>query len=843
MVQIKKETFNETQYDSHFKDAASFELSDFQKWAIKGIREGDNVLITAHTGSGKTLPAEYMIKYFTTLAEKDGRHRKRVIYASPIKALSNQKLYDMRTKFPDVSFGLLTGDCKDNPEADVLIMTTEILRNTLFNKRMGSINEQTDIPLSFDMDIDNDLGGVIFDEVHYINDADRGSVWEQSILLLSPKVQLLMLSATIDSPEHFASWIEDEKAKQSIQLDLTPRGMILAPTDHRVVPLTHYMWLSAPSGAMKKLSKTDQACITPNADKMIVIKSPKTGYDADAYKKVRKAKSIMWDNYIKVHRQYVLNSLVRHLKKEEMLPAICFIFSRKQVEVAAKSIEVSLFDEGETHSSTVEKECRKIIAARFPNHKEYTELPEYRSMVALLQKGIAIHHAGVLPVLREMVELLFDKGYIRLLFATETFAVGINMPTKTVVFTALDKFDGNGKRPLYPHEYTQMAGRAGRRGLDTVGHVIHCNNLFDAGHDTEYKQILCGKPQRLTSKFRFEYGLVLSVMASGASDLEKVEEFVSHSLIGKEIKADITACDTDIESKQTRFDKLEASISNMRTPKGDVEKYIELMKTIKNSKPKQQKKLRREADNLIQCNKGMQTDIDLYNSVIDAQAELDKANSYKTGAQEYLGREVKKVTELLKANSFVDETDSLSLTPLGWFASQLQECHPLACANIIQDTQGLAAFSPGEIAAFASIFANIKRTDEALVTPKSGRLHLDQAAQKYSDLVLSYENQEAQARVWTGNYEQPTFDLMEVTIEWCEGCTTEEECKSLVHRLETEKGIGLGDFVKAMLKITNVCAELEKIAEISNNLELAEKLATIPSLVMKYVVTNGSLYV
>ena len=218
--------------------AGKFELSDFQKWAIKYMMEGQHVLITAHTGSGKTLPAEFMIQMFTKLREE-----KKVIYASPNKALSNQKLHDMRLKYPDISFGLLTGDVKDNPDADVLIVTTEILRNTLFNKRIAE-ETSSDMPLSFNIDLETELGGVVFDEVHYINDPDRGSVWEQSILLLPPHVQLLMLSATIDKPESFSNWIQGEKEKQAKAIGIEPKIVALAPTYERVVPLTHYMWLS-----------------------------------------------------------------------------------------------------------------------------------------------------------------------------------------------------------------------------------------------------------------------------------------------------------------------------------------------------------------------------------------------------------------------------------------------------------------------------------------------------------------------------------------------------------------------------------------------------------------------
>ena len=625
MVYIADSTFTDTNYNDQFAAAASFELGDFQKWAVKGIYDGSNVLVTAHTGSGKTLPAEYMIKYHTTLADAEGRERKRVIYTTPIKALSNQKLHDLRIKFPDITFGLLTGDCRDNPEADVLVMTTEILRNTLFNKRVCPTSQFTNMPLSFDMDIDRELGGVVFDEVHYINDADRGGVWEQSILLLPASVQMLMLSATIDSPEKFAKWIEEEKHKQAVKENTPPKQMILAPTYHRVVPLTHYMWLSVPQGAKKKVTKVEASQLAAVGNRQLVIKTSKGSFETDSYKKVKDARKIMWDNRVKVHRSYVLNGLVRHLKENGMLPALCFIFSRKQVELAAKSIEISLYEEGEVHSSIVEKECRKIIASKFPNVNEYLQLPEYISMIELLQKGIAVHHAGILPVIREMVELLFERGFVRLLFATETFAVGINMPTKTVIFTELQKFDGKGKRPLLPHEYTQMAGRAGRRGLDTVGHVIHCSNLFDAGTDSEYKSILCGNPQTLVSKFKISYGLALSVMASGASDFSKVQDFVDQSLVSREIAGEVKHYDAAIVEATSKLQTIENSISSHTfTPRDTIDQYLALSRDLESSKGKKQKKVRRDMDIIMQEHKHLQKDLDAMKRLDNATEEVQK---------------------------------------------------------------------------------------------------------------------------------------------------------------------------------------------------------------------------
>ncbi len=237
MVYIADSTFTDTNYNDQFAAAASFELGDFQKWAVKGIYDGSNVLVTAHTGSGKTLPAEYMIKYHTILADAEGRERKRVIYTTPIKALSNQKLHDLRIKFPDITFGLLTGDCRDNPEADVLVMTTEILRNTLFNKRVGNTSGKL-MPLSFDMDIDSELGGVVFDEVHYMQDRERGVVWEEVIISLPSAIRMVFLSATLPNCFQFGEWVAS--------LHASPCHVVV--TDYRPTPLVHYGYPMGGSG-------------------------------------------------------------------------------------------------------------------------------------------------------------------------------------------------------------------------------------------------------------------------------------------------------------------------------------------------------------------------------------------------------------------------------------------------------------------------------------------------------------------------------------------------------------------------------------------------------------------
>ena len=455
-------SFEEQEFYNNYKlyfDQYPYPLSNFQKWAIYSIVTGNHTLVTAHTGSGKTLPAEFAIEYFK-------KTNKKVIYTGPIKALCNQKYYDFKKKYPHISFGILTGDVKDNPEADVLIMTTEILRNTLFSKMISNDNKKNNMTLHFEMDFENELAAVVFDEVHYIGDVDRGSVWEQSILLLPPQVQLIMLSATIEKPEVFANWVEKEKNKH---YDNIQKTLYMATTNTRVVPLTHYGWVSCNKSYHKYVKNTPyEQKFKENMNKPIVLAETNGTFNDKNYYKINDLTDYMYKNKMPVKRNFVLNELIRYLYQNNMLPAICFIFSRKNVELWAQDICVSLYEVDDKTPSIIEKECEMILISKLKNYKEYMEMDEYKNLITLLRKGIAIHHAGVMPILREMVELLFEKGYIKLLFATETFAVGINMPTKTVIFTSLTKYNGNTMRLILPHEYTQMAGRAGRRGIDTV---------------------------------------------------------------------------------------------------------------------------------------------------------------------------------------------------------------------------------------------------------------------------------------------------------------------------------------------------------------------------------------
>jgi len=832
-------------YENYFQSFSPLQLSSFQKWAVKAIVDKDNVLVTAHTGSGKTLPAEFAIQYFT-------QKNKKVIYASPIKALSNQKLYDFRRKFPNISFGILTGDCKDNPDADVLIMTTEILRNTLWAIPTAALVDDTptnDTPrppeqqseLPFKMDFANDLAAVIFDEVHYINDVERGSVWEQAILLLPPQVQLIMLSATLDKPEGFASWIEKEKNKQAIEKGLPIKQMYLASTYERAVPLTHYMWLSMPSKTFKRAKDTAIEKNLPALHNIPIVIAESNGtYNEKNYQRVQNVLNFMSNNDIHCKRQYVLDELLRYLNKNEMLPAICFIFSRKQVEQTAKEISFSLFEANSPLPGLVEHECRHILSNKLPNYKEYIELPEYKEIVQLLQKGIAIHHAGIMPVLREMVELLFEKGFVKLLCATETFAVGINMPTKTVMFTGLTKFNGSTMRQLYPHEYTQMAGRAGRRGLDTIGHVIHCSNLFEIPLNTDYKNMLTGAPQTLTSKFKVSFHLLLNILAT-TSDRNVVNKFVEQSLLASDIKKEIAYYEQVQEDLEIQLILKREILDTCKTPLCVMTDYNHIITLLPSTTNSAKRKLRTDMTYIEAANKTLEADLKKFANYNEIVEKLERNKKNKKNSAGYIYFCVDQIEKILSISGFINIDHKLS--DKGRIASQLQEVHPLVFADMYTMTDGFAALSTIDIVSLFSCYTSVSVSDDIKThNPNTFKLELNDMAKDMFTMLERYYSMELSEEVDTGSLYDIHFDLMNYVIHWC-NATNEAECKAVITIVKVEKNIFLGEFIKAILKINNIAKEFEKVCEVMNNMTLLEKLKEIPSLTLKYVVANQSLYI
>jgi superfamily II RNA helicase len=843
MVKVCASTYpkkDEIKYAEYF-EKYSFPLSSFQKYALEAIVEGHHILVTAHTGSGKTLPAEFAIEHFVAKGKK-------VIYTSPIKALSNQKYYEFREKFPGISFGILTGDIKSNPEADVLIMTTEILQNTLYKKKhkatqlLAADGSQTNFPslAMFDMDIDVELGAVVFDEVHYINDQDRGKVWEETIMMLPLHIQMVMLSATLDAPEKFALWCETRGLRNKVE-ETESKTVYLTTTYERVVPLTHYSFITTTQGVFKAIKDKElEKQIREITNKLFVIQTAKGVFDEVHYHKMNKMLKLFESKNVFTKRSHVINQVCKHMVENEMLPAICFVLSRKQLEICAKEVTVPLLEFDSKVGYIARRECEQIIR-RLPNYEEYLQLPEYNELVALLEKGIAIHHAGIMPVLREMVELLFAKGFVKLLFATETFAVGINMPTKTVVFTDINKFDGSGMRILHSHEFTQMAGRAGRRGIDTVGNVIHLNNLFKNMELTSYKTMMQGKPQKLVSKFKISYNLLLNLIDIGDQDFLK---FVQRSMIQEDIEIELGVQYYKITEKEREIEMLDTSMQHLRTPQEIVQRYIHCVESRKVTVNKKRKELDREVQSIQENYKNVDADVRTVAKYNEKCDELEKMRQSFHSTEQFLGSNVTTILEFLEKDGFItkEEDSSYKLSIRGFIATHLREIHCLVFAKLLEENK-FDILDAKQLIGIFSCFTNVTVADEQKsLSPAYTNRDLQEIMGRVASLYDYYQDFETLKQVNTGIDYEMHYDLIDYTIAWAE-CESAPECKTVLQKLEKEKGVFLGEFVKAILKINNIASEMEKIAESIGNIALLSKLREIPALTQKFVATNQSLYV
>ena len=474
-MHIEKETFeggfHEMIYDSTIKSPQKlipssqkpattfkFKLDNFQERAILCLENHQSVLVAAHTSAGKTVVAQYAI----AMALRD---KQRVIYTSPIKALSNQKYRDLISEFKDV--GLMTGDVAINTNASCLVMTTEILRNMLFK---GT-------------EITKEIAWVIFDEVHYMRDKERGVIWEETIILLSNKINYVFLSATIPNAREFAMWIS--KIKQQ------PCNVVY--TDFRPVPLQHYIF---PKGGKEILKVVDSKSRfkDENFRKALEVLRDGNRLDNNDFKQKYKKP----DNEIK--------KIVDLIIEKKLDPAIIFSFSKRECENNA----IKLFKKKD-YSNESDKELINKIFTNAINtlSEEDQKLECITKMQPILLNGIGIHHGGMLPILKECVELLFQEGLLKILFSTETFSMGINMPAKTVVFTSVDKWDGDDRRWLGGGEYIQMSGRAGRRGIDEIGIVIVMINK--EMEPEKCKNMLKGKADPLNSSFHFNYNQLVNL--------------------------------------------------------------------------------------------------------------------------------------------------------------------------------------------------------------------------------------------------------------------------------------------------------------------------------------------
>jgi len=503
---------------ARFREGMPFELDPFQAQACAALEAGRGVLVAAPTGAGKTVVAQFGVHL--ALA-----HGTTVMYTTPIKALSNQKFAELRDIHGESRVGLLTGDVSVNPHAPILVMTTEVLRNMLYNESRSL----------------DSLEFVVMDEVHYLADRFRGPVWEEVIIHLPARVQIISLSATVSNAEEFGQWLTMVRGDTEVVV-----------CEHRPVPLWQHVMVG---GRLYDLyGPNAQGTARPNPELLAAVRraTPTRGGRP---------------HHSRLHRPGV----VAELDSNGLLPAICFIFSRAGCDAAVDQVLGSglrLTDEAEAAAirRIVEDRCATIAP------EDLGTLGYLRWSLAL-ERGVAAHHAGLIPLFKEVVEDLFGRGLLKVVYATETLALGINMPARSVVLERLVKWDGSAHQKLTAGEYTQLTGRAGRRGIDVEGHAVV---IHDEDVDVEAVAGLASKrTYPLRSAFRATYNMSVNLL--GVMSRERAREVLQTSFAQFQADRGVVGLARQVRKLDDLIEELRGKFECER---GDFAQYAALREAI-----------------------------------------------------------------------------------------------------------------------------------------------------------------------------------------------------------------------------------------------------------------------
>ena len=748
-----------------------FPLDPFQKHAIHAISVNENVLVTAKTGSGKTLVGEYQI--WNSL-----RKGKRVFYTTPIKSLSNQKFHDLKSLYPG-RVGIMTGDIKFCPYAEIVIMTTEILRNLLFKENTSTENIGITADLSLEL-----VDAIIFDEVHYINDPGRGKVWEECFILVPPSINLVLLSATIHKPEAFAQWLGDLKQKP-IHLISTeyrvvpliyklPNGQTLMNEKDQFFPKVYLDWFREHAQLQKDIKKHKEKVAGREEGQII-----KKEFDSSSF--IQK-----------------MNDMINDLDRTNKLPALFFVLSRRLCCEYAKKVTSTLLDSSDTAS------VKHILSFHLHKFPEVQLSDQYFELVPLLERGIGFHHSGVLPILKEITEILFTRGFVKVLFATETFAVGLNMPTKTVVFTSFRKKSDLGFfRMLRPDEFTQMAGRAGRRGKDIEGLVYYLPQR-DPEPLSEIQAMMTGLKPTISSQLELGYSYILQSIHSG-------KDVLKSSLWHKQRLEQIQALEKDIVKKKIEYPLL----SEMELVECHKKQEIDDM-----FKSKEKQTLQN-----AWANKHLGPKWEMTLARFSKIKSLDKEIAYLNYQVEELSKpppEIAERSEFLRKIGYLGDT---SLEFVGTLASEIHEGHPILMPWAFKSKMW-HGLSCSEIIQNLSLFLEVPEDDDEvsfLIPATHSAYPLFQKSLDFSDaeLLKSPEKYWSLSLYWS--------DLVK---DWMDGQPSRAICQTY--------GIEEGAFVRAILKLRNLVEEWNNLAQISEDVEMLDKMRE--NSLVRDIVVPDSLY-
>lgn len=755
-----------------FKASLAFGLDDFQEESCRALNRGNGVLVAAPTGAGKTVVGEFAIHLAMTKGLK-------VFYTTPIKALSNQKYAELQARYGKGSVGLLTGDSNQNSNAQVVVMTTEVLRNMIY-ANSDSLKE---------------LGYVVMDEVHYLADRFRGAVWEEVILHLPKDVKIVSLSATVSNAEEFGAWLAEVRGNTEIVV-----------SEHRPVPLhQHVLFGDELVELFDSRAKTRQ--VNPE-----LVQKHQTKLRTSSHR-TRNGKRPPPRGMPSIHK-LTKPEVVEVLDDASMLPAIFFIFSRAGCEAAVTNCRLQNL---RLTTREQQEEIRKLVEARCASiADEDLGTLGYFEWLTSLERGFAAHHAGMLPAFKEVVEELFLKKLVKVVFATETLALGINMPARTVVLERLDKYNGESRVGITPGEYTQLTGRAGRRGIDIEGHSV-----IQWGANLEPNTVAGLASKRtypLNSSFKPTYNMGVNLIQAFGAD--RAREVLELSFAQFQADRSVVGIAKDIKEKQKSLLGYEESLSCDR---GEFKEYARIKREISDL----EKELSRRSKDLRES-KGRHTkeqhianlkrqlrshpchhcpERDSHSRwgerYFRLKKDVDKELSQIEGRTNRVSRTFDRITEVLVELNYVEEVEGeLEVTPAGQRLARIYGERDLLIAECLKK----GAWKGLDEASFASLAIALLyegRRDEADFQPRVPKGQFAVA------LEATEKIQEELAALQLAHSLNPESQLelgmCYAVFRWANGASLPEVLKIA--------GLLPGDFIRWTKQLIDLLDQLSKSAD------------------------------
>ena len=731
-----------------FAEGFPFELDQFQIDACHALEKGKGVLVAAPTGAGKTIVGEFAVDLVINSGGK-------CFYTTPIKALSNQKFTELTAKYGESKIGLLTGDTSINSEAQIVVMTTEVLRNMIY------ANSQTI----------NDLKYVVMDEVHYLADKFRGAVWEEILIHLSDAVQVISLSATVSNAEEFGEWLQTVRGETEVIV-----------SEIRPVPLYQHVLFG---NRLLDLFGENQK-LNPELTRL----------ERDSYRQVRGN----WRDKAKGPKQLTRAEIVEKLDREGLLPAITFIFSRNNCDAAVRQCLAAGL---RLTNSEERSEIRSVIARNMKNlAEEDLVVLGYYEWADALERGIAAHHAGLLPAFKVTVEELFQRGLVKAVFATETLALGINMPARTVVLEKLSKWNGEGHVAVSPGEYTQLTGRAGRRGIDIEGNaVILWGNELDS---TSVGGLASTRTYPLKSSFKPTYNMSINLISQFGSDRARTSlesslaQFQADKAVvglAKQIRKNEIARDSlFIEAKchlgdfiqysQFRADikKLESDSKKNRKKRVVIEEEIATIRREMKFHPSHSCPDRENHSRVAERAQRLQREIDGLTERINSRTNV-------------IAKRFDRIKIILDKFGYINNDE---IAKSGKMLAKIYGETDLLIAESIQSGV-FANLSPSELVSVISSCIYESRNDEAAKVPR-GEIQLALA-----DITKIYGKiHDAESDLNLEPMRAPDFGFCWPSQKWASG-------HSLTSILK-ESDLTVGDFVRSMKQIIDLLRQLRSAA-------------------------------